>query len=96
MNEGKETDKNNKKKEQMVNKKSTKNDTRVHIHNPETNACDSNTRVKNTYHKRSQIFILQSNSGLKRIEENNLKYSQCEFYSRLRTKCTDFILGIIS
>lgn len=95
MNEGKETDK-NKKKEQMVNKKSTKNDTRVHIHYPETKACDSNTRGKNTYHKRSQIFILQSNSGLKRIEENNLKYSQCEFYSRLRTKCTDFILGNIS
>lgn len=95
MNEGKETDK-NKKKEQMVNKKSTKNDTRVHIHNPETKACDSNTRGKSKYHKRSQIFILQSNSGLKRIEENNLIYSQCEFYSRSRTKCTDFILGIIS
>ena len=95
MNEGKETDK-NKKKEQMVNKKSTKNDTRVHIHYPETKACDSNTRRKNEYHKRSQIFILQSNSGMKRIEENNLIYSQCEFYSRSRTKCTDFILGIIS
>lgn len=86
----------NKKKEQMVNKKSTKNDTRVHIHYPETKAGDSNTRGKNKYHKRSQIFILQSNSGLKRIEENNVIYSQCEFYSRLRTKCTDFILGIIS
>ena len=95
MNEGKETDK-DKKKEQMVNKKSTKNDTRVHIHYPETKACDSNTRGKNKYHKRSQIFILQSNSGMKRIEENNLIYSQCEFYSRSRTKCTDFILGIIS
>lgn len=33
---------------------------------------------------------------VKRIEENNLIYSQCEFYSRSRTKCTDFILGIIS
>lgn len=76
MNEGKETDK-NKKKEQMVNRKSTKNDTRVHIHYPETKASDSNTRGKNKYHKRSQIFILQSNSGLKRIEENNLIYSQC-------------------
>ena len=95
MNESKETDK-NKKKEQMVNKKSTRNDTRVHIHYLETKACDSNTRGKNKYHKRSQIFILQSNSGLKRIEENNLIYSQCEFYSRLRTKCTDFILDIIS
>ena len=95
MNEGKETDK-NKKKEQMVNKKSTKNDTGVHIHYPETKACDSNTRGKNKYHKRSQIFILQSNSGMKRIEENNLIYSQCEFYSRSRTNCTDFILGMIS
>lgn len=95
MNEGKETDK-NKKKEQMVNKKSTKNDTRVPIHYPETKACGSNTRGKNKYHKRSQIFILRSNSGMKRIEENNLIYSQCEFYSRSRTKCTDFILGIIS
>lgn len=86
----------NKKKEQMVNKKSTKNDTRVHIHYPETKPCDSDTRGKNKYHKISQIFILQSNSGMKRIEENNLIYSQCEFNSRLRTKCTDFILGIIS
>ena len=51
---------------------------------------------KNKYHKRSQIFILQSNSGLKRIEENNLIYFQREFYSKSRTKCTDFILGIIS
>ena len=39
MNEGKKPTK-NKKKEQMVNKKSTKNDTRVHIHYPETKACD--------------------------------------------------------
>lgn len=39
MHKSKETDK-NKKKEQMVNKKSTKNDTRVHIHYPETKACD--------------------------------------------------------
>ena len=75
MHKSKETDK-NKKKEQMVNKKSTKNDTRVHIHYPETKARDSNTRGKNKYHKRSQIFILQSNSGMKRIEENNLIYSQ--------------------
>ena len=36
----------NKKKEQMVNKKSTKNDTRVHIHNPETKACDSTREEK--------------------------------------------------
>lgn len=79
----------------MVNKKRTKNDTRVHVHYPETKACDSNTRGKNKYHKTSQIFILQSNSGLKQIEENN-KISQCEFYSRSRTKCADFILGITS
>ena len=95
MNKAKKPTKNNK-KEQMVNKKSTKNDTRVHIHYPETKACDSNTRGKNKYHKRSQIFILQLNSGLKQIEENNLKHSQCEFYSRSRTKCVDFTLGDIS
>ena len=85
-----------KKKEQMVNKKPTKNDTRERIRYPKTKACDSNTRGKNKYHKRSQIFILQLNSGLKQIEENNLKHSQCEFYSRSRTKCVDFTLGDIS
>ena len=80
----------------MVNKKPTKNDTRERIRYPKTKACDSNTRGKNKYHKRSQILILQLNSGLKQIEENNLKHSQYEFYSRSRTKCVDFTLADIS